>query len=149
MLAVIVMHPHWFWLTLGGLLLIAEMLGTNGYLLWSGIAAVAVGLVRWLTPFSWEGQGLLFALLTLLAVGIWYRWLARRQRKPSTLNQRGAQMIGMQLTLSDSLVNGLGHVQIGDSSWRVQAASDLPAGTQVTVVALEGITLRITPQTSG
>ena len=147
MLAVIVNHPHWFWLTLGGLLLIAEMLGTSGYLLWSGVAALAVGLIRWLLPFSWEMQGVLFALLTLLAAFLWYRWLALRQKQPGTLlNQRGKQMMGMQLTLSEGLVNGLGHVHIGDGSWRVQADSDLPAGTQVVVIGMEGITLRIVPQ---
>ncbi|MDU1458473.1 MAG: NfeD family protein, partial [Klebsiella sp.] len=38
MIALILAHPHIFWLSLGGLLLAAEMLGGNGYLLWSGIA---------------------------------------------------------------------------------------------------------------
>ena len=38
MLMELIAHPHWFWLTLGGLLLAAEMLGTSGYLLWSGVA---------------------------------------------------------------------------------------------------------------
>jgi hypothetical protein len=32
--------PASFWLSLGGLLLAAEMLGGNGYLLWSGVAGV-------------------------------------------------------------------------------------------------------------
>lgn len=36
MIELIVAHPHAFWLSLGGLLLAAEMLGGNGYLLWSG-----------------------------------------------------------------------------------------------------------------
>lgn len=40
MIELIVAHPHAFWLSLGGLLLAAEMLGGNGYLLWSGVAAV-------------------------------------------------------------------------------------------------------------
>ena len=53
MLAAILVHPHWFWLTLGGLLLAAEMLGTNGYLLWSGISAVLVGVLVWL-PTTWQ-----------------------------------------------------------------------------------------------
>jgi hypothetical protein len=46
MIALILAHPHIFWLSLGGLLLAAEMLGGNGYLLWSGIAGVnrAAGL---------------------------------------------------------------------------------------------------------
>ena len=33
-------QPALFWLCLGVLLLIAEMLGTAGYLLWSGMAAL-------------------------------------------------------------------------------------------------------------
>ena len=53
MIAMILVHPHIFWLSLGGLLLAAEMLGGNGYLLWSGVAAVITGLVVWLVPLDW------------------------------------------------------------------------------------------------
>ncbi|CAK6495344.1 Inner membrane protein YbbJ [Pantoea sp. Nvir] len=148
MLMEIVAHPHWFWLTLGGLLLAAEMLGTSGYLLWSGIAAVLVGIIEWLTPFSWTAQGTLFAVLTLVCVYLWYRWMRQRERhqQPNSLNQRGNQLIGTHLTLEAPLVNGIGHVRLGDSSWRVQAERDLPAGTQVVVTGIEGITLHITPR---
>lgn len=148
MLAAILVHPHWFWLTLGGLLLAAEMLGTNGYLLWSGISAVLVGVLVWLLPLSWEWQGVIFALFTMASAFFWFRWLQRRERQqtPNTLNQRGNQLIGRHFTLQNGLVDGVGHVKIGDSSWRVQADSDLPAGSEVTVIAIEGITLRITPR---
>ena len=78
MIELIVAHPHAFWLSLGGLLLAAEMLGGNGYLLWSGVAAVITGLVVWLLPVGWEWQGGLFALLTLLAAWLWWRWLNKR-----------------------------------------------------------------------
>jgi inner membrane protein len=148
MLMEIVAHPHWFWLTLGGLLLAAEMLGTSGYLLWSGIAAVLVGVVEWLAPFSWTAQGSLFAVLTLVCVYLWYRWMRHRERsqQPNSLNQRGAQLIGTLLTLDAPLVNGIGHVKLGDSSWRVQADQDLPAGARVIVTGIEGITLHIRPR---
>ncbi|MTD27047.1 NfeD family protein [Erwinia sorbitola] len=138
-------NPWIIWLTLGGLLLAAEMLGTSGYLLWSGVAAVLVSLLVWLVPMPWEWQGLSFAALTILAALWWYRWLKNRDRRhpPSTLNQRGQQMIGRQLTLDSGLINGFGHVRIGDGNWRVQADEELPAGTPITVVAVEGITLRI------
>lgn len=56
MIAMILVHPHIFWLSLGGLLLAAEMLGGNGYLLWSGVAAVITGLTVWLLPLGWEWQ---------------------------------------------------------------------------------------------
>lgn len=39
MMELMVVHPHIFWLSLGGLLLAAEMLGGNGYLLWSGVGS--------------------------------------------------------------------------------------------------------------
>ena len=144
----LIAHPHWFWLTLGGLLLAAEMLGTSGYLLWSGLAAVLVGLIEWLFPFSWTHQGILFAVLTLLCVYFWYRWMRYREvsQQPNTLNQRGSQLIGMHLTLDNTLKDGLGHVRIGDSSWRVQATEDLPAGTPVIVTGVIGITLQIQPR---
>ena len=101
MIAMILVHPHIFWLSLGGLLLAAEMLGGNGYLLWSGVAAVITGLVVWLIPLDWAWQGAMFAVLTLLAAWLWWKWLARRvqDQKPadSHLNQRGQQLVGLDL----------------------------------------------------
>ncbi|RAP71170.1 inner membrane protein YbbJ [Candidatus Erwinia dacicola] len=138
-------NPWPLWLTLGGLLLAAEMFGTSGYLLWSSVAAVLVSLLVWLVPMPWAWQELSFAVLTILAALWWYSWLKGRDRQqpPSTLNQRGQQMVGRQLTLDAPLVNGFGHVRIGDGNWRVQAEEDLPAGTHIVVVAVEGITLRV------
>jgi len=128
MIETIAAHPHVFWLSLGGLLLAAEMLG-------------------WLLPFNWAWQGALFAVLTLTAAWLWWRWLSRqvRRQKPADarLNQRGQQLVGMQFTLDSALVNGRGHMRVGDSSWPVIADKDLSAGTKVEVVAVEGITLRI------
>ncbi|MXP49051.1 NfeD family protein [Pantoea sp. Eser] len=128
MLVDIIAHPHWFWLTLGG-----GNAGTSGYLLWSGLAAVMVGIIEWFIPFSWTAQGSMFAVLTLVCVFLWYRWMRYREARqvPNTLNQRGSQMIGLQLILESALQNRTGHVRIGDSSWRVQAEQDLPAGTPV------------------
>ncbi|PNF11992.1 hypothetical protein A6J71_18360 [Enterobacter cancerogenus] len=147
MIELIVAHPHAFWLSLGGLLLAAEMLGGNGYLLWSGVAAVITGLVVWLLPVGWEGQGVLFAVLTLVAAWLWWRWLNKRvsEQKPADahLNQRGQQIVGRRFTLDTTLVNGRGHMRVGDSSWPVVADQDLAAGTQVEVMAVEGITLRV------
>lgn len=142
-------HPHIFWLSLGGLLLAAEMLGGNGYLLWSGIAGIVTGLLTWLLPLGWEWQGALFAALTLAATWLWWRWLSlrvKRQPEAGRLNQRGQQLIGQRFTLDAALVNGRGHVRVGDSSWPVMADSDLPAACTVEVIAVEGITLRVEPR---
>ncbi|AIR63362.1 membrane protein [Cedecea neteri] len=141
----ILAHPHVFWLALGGLLLAAEMLGASGYLLWSGVAAVITGLLVWLLPLGWETQGVCFALLTLVAAFLWWRWLSsRKQQIPGeVLNQRGQQLVGRRFRLETALVNGRGHVRVADSSWPVIADEDLPAGCEVVVLAVEGITLKI------
>ncbi|NDO79233.1 hypothetical protein CJP72_00175 [Citrobacter sp. NCU1] len=147
MIEMILLYPHLFWLSLGGLLLAAEMLGGNGYLLWSGVAAVITGLTVWLFPFSWEWQGTLFAGLTLLAAWFWWKWLTRRvseqKSSDSHLNQRGQQLVGRRFILDTTLVNGRGHMRVGDSSWPVSADQDLTAGTHVEVIAVEGITLKL------
>ncbi|WP_200779728.1 NfeD family protein [Klebsiella pneumoniae] len=131
MIGMILTHPHLFWLSLGGLLLAAEMLGGSGYLLWSGVAGVVTGALTWLLPLSWEWQGTLFAVLTLLAAWLWSKWLRKRVK-----TQRPADA---------PLVNGRGHVRVGDSSWPVIADEDFAAGSKVEVIAVEGITLRIRP----
>jgi len=145
MMTLILSHPHVFWLCLGGLLLAAEMLGGNGFLLWSGVAAVATGLLAWLLPMGWEWQGVSFALLMLVAVWLWWRLLSRRAgpRPDNALNQRGNQLVGQRFTLTQVLINGRGQLTVGDSVWPVIADSDLPAGTAVEVVAIDGIRLRV------
>ncbi|HAT2869112.1 TPA: NfeD family protein [Serratia marcescens] len=148
MLELIAANPLWFWLSLGGVLLAAEMLGAGGYLLWSGVAALLVGALIWLLPaLAWEWQGVIFAVLTVVVAYLWWYWLRRRPAAASggspVLNQRNRQLIGTRATLTEPMHNGMGRINIGDSSWRAQAAEDLPAGTEVEVVAVEGVTLVI------
>ena len=50
---------------------------------------------------------------------------------------------GRRFVLESPLVNGRGHMRVGDSSWPVSASEDLGAGTHVEVIAIEGITLHI------
>ncbi|MDF7725936.1 NfeD family protein, partial [Enterobacter hormaechei subsp. steigerwaltii] len=57
--------------------------------------------------------------------------------------KRGQQIVGRRFTLDNALINGRGHMRVGDSSWPVVADDDLSAGTRVEVIAVEGITLRV------
>jgi len=57
----------WDWLALGTVLLILEVFGAGGYLLWIGMAAAAVGVLTFFLPgLSWEWQFLLFGLLSIV-----------------------------------------------------------------------------------
>jgi membrane protein implicated in regulation of membrane protease activity len=69
--------------------------------------------------------------------------LLRARVRHRRIAQRGQQLLGRRFTLETALVNGRGHVRVGDSSWPVIADDDLAAGSKVEVVAIEGITLHI------
>ncbi|NYY81409.1 hypothetical protein DMI65_19260 [Escherichia coli] len=88
----------------------------------------------------------MFAVLTLLAAAVVEMVVAavrEQKHSDSHLNQRGQQLIGRRFVLESPLVNGRGHMRVGDSSWPVSASEDLGAGSHVEVIAIEGITLII------
>ncbi|MEY2343629.1 NfeD family protein [Proteus mirabilis] len=138
-------QPALFWLCLGVLLLIAEMLGTAGYLLWSGMAALCVALIAWILPIGWPIQGILFALLTVISAILWRIWLKRksyqRSRKPKP---KSHQLIGIKAVLLSDTENGFSRIKLADGSWRVYSDTPLKAGDTVKVIAIDGITLHVT-----
>mgnify|MGYP004623270831 CR=1 FL=1 len=137
MVEMILAHPHIFWLSLGGLLLAAEMLGGNGYLLWSGVAGVITGLLTWVLPVSWEWQAVIFCILTLLAAWLWSKWLARqvKEQKPadSQLNQRGQQLVGQRLRSMPHWLTGVGRFGL----------AIVPGPLQLMTIFLRGQKLRL------
>ena len=114
----------------------------------SFVTATVVGAIVWLLPqLGWEWQGVIFAVLTVVVAYLWWYWLRQRPAAASSgsqvLNQRNRLLIGTRATLTEPMHNGMGRINIGDSSWRAQASEDLAVGTEVEVIAVEGITLVI------
>ncbi|MCA1798152.1 MAG: NfeD family protein [Xanthomonadaceae bacterium] len=138
----------WTWGIGALLLLIAEMLLPGFYLLWLGIAAALVGLLVFLWPgMPFEAQLLIFAVA---AVGSIWGWRAWRDKHPEVsdqphLNERGQHYVGKVYTLDTAIVNGSGKIRIGDTMWKVSGA-DLPVGTPVRVVGVDGIVMQVEQQ---
>jgi hypothetical protein len=135
----------WHW-GIGALVLMSvEMLLPGFYLLWIGIAAAVVALLMLLWPgLPFELQLLLFAITSVVSVVAWRAW---RNRHPVTsdqpnLNERANQYVGRVYSLDAAIVNGAGKVRVGDSVWKV-VGEDLPVGTQVKVVGVDGMALRV------
>ncbi|MGL5660892.1 MAG: NfeD family protein, partial [Aeromonas sp.] len=128
---------YWHWLGLGLILLACEVLGSLGFLLWTGIAALEVGLLLLVWSFGWQVQLLLFAGQSLLTTWAWWRWQHQRdsasQDAASTINERVQSYMGRELTLLDEVVEGTSRVRLDDSVWTVRCHQTLPAGSKVKV----------------
>ena len=139
------MIEFWHWWVLAVLLAALETVVPGAALIWLGGAAALVGMVLLAFPgLSWEGQLLLFAALSIVAV-LAGRAVYRRtglSATPNRLNRRAEQYIGTLHTLETAIVNGRGRAQVGDATWSVEGP-DLPAGTTVRVVAVDGVVLKV------
>ncbi|MFJ4141998.1 NfeD family protein [Pseudomonas sp. NPDC089734] len=135
----------WDWLGLGTVLLIFEVFGAGGYLLWIGMAAAAVGVLTFFIPeMPWTLQFLLFALLAVLTAVYWWhrqRSMTRPSDQPG-LNMRGQELIGRTFTVQTAIVDGRGKIKAGDSVW-IAAGPDSPVGSLVRVVGQEGVILKV------
>ena len=134
----------WAWFVLGGVLLLAEIAAPGAFLLWLGIAALVTGVLAYVIDLTWQMEVLIFAALAVIAVLVGRR-VAPAPGKASDrpfLNRRAEGFIGRVFVLDEPILAGVGRVRIDDSVWRIEGP-DTSAGQAVTVVAVDGATLRV------
>lgn len=136
---------HYLWWILALVLIAVEVILPGYFMLWIGIAAGVTGVVVLVVPgMSLLAQALVFAVLAFLScAAYWYGLRPRLMRdEPGSalLNRRGEQKIGQRYVLAEPIVHGRGKAKVGDSLWLV-SGPDLPAGSMVEVVGVDGTTL--------
>lgn len=138
---------HYLWWILALLLTIGELLIPGYFLVWTGLAALVMGVLLLLIPtMGLVTQAIVFGLLAFAACASYARWLRPKleRTRPGSelLNQRAEQLIGQSYELIEPIVNGRGKARIGDGQWLVYGP-DLPQGSAVEVVAVDGGSLRV------
>lgn len=134
-----------FWACAALLLMAAETFVPGASLLWLGFAAAGTFLVVWLLPLAPLWQAVVFVLLGFVSVAIYIRYFRRPvESAQPLLNRRGEQLVGLAFPLHEAIVNGRGRIKHGDALWTV-AGPDLPAGTNVRVIAADGMVLKVDP----
>ena len=135
---------YWHWLILGAALLLLELFGTAGLLLWTGIAALLTAVMVYLFTLDIYGQWGLFAIFSIATTWYWFRLNQRDKPAVSAtvLNQRTQRCIGAQTTLLEDVQLGQSRVRIEDTVWVVVTDEALKAGDTVKVISAEGTTLR-------
>ena len=133
------------WAVLALLLIAAETLAPGAFLLWMGLAAAAVFLGVLLVPgIPVLAQAAAFVVLSFVAIQVYRKWFrkAARQSDQPLLNRRAAQAIGRVTVLEQAIDRGQGRIRLDDAFWVVEGP-DLPAGTTVRVVAVDGMVLKV------
>ncbi len=133
----------WSWFVLGLVLLGIEILVPGTFMLWLGLAAIAVGVLALVVDIPWQGQLVAFAGFSLVAVLLWWQISLRRGSRDTDepmLNRRAERYVGRDFVLNEPILRGQGRVAIDDSVWRI-SGEDCPAGTRVRVTRTDGATL--------
>lgn len=143
---------YWHWVIFGMVMIAAEILVPGAFFLWVGIAALILGMLVFIFPFTTVSvQLILFGCIAVVSTVVGRKVLRKALMGGATtlplLNQRGQQFIGETIVLDVPILNGHAHVTVADSKWRVKGP-DLPVGTIVVVVGVEGNILIVAEKNS-
>ncbi|HEX8568342.1 MAG TPA: NfeD family protein [Caulobacteraceae bacterium] len=131
-------QPFWVWLTVGLVILAAELATGSGWLLWP---AVSAGIVAYLTLLGVDvglpGEIGLFAVLTIAATFASRRFLKRRADVLIDVNEPG-RLVGRTGLATSDFVGGYGRVAVEGCEWAAELEGEqaLPEGAKVEVAAL-------------
>ena len=140
----------WVWGALGLILLAVEMATGTFYVLWFGVAALCASVATWLFPeLSNAIQFTIFAVLSLGSLAIW-----RRYYKTTEIHYRVGQAQGEEIGRIGTVIKATSATQngtirfaqglMGSREWVALSDEPIEAGSDASVVAVEGNTLRIT-----
>ena len=135
---------HWFWLSLGLVLGVAEMVAPGFFLIWLGLAALIVGGLDYFLPITVAYQVAMFAILSVLTVFAGKKFLRENpiETEDAKLNDRGARLTGEIVTVVEAITNGNGRVKVGDSVWSARGV-DAAIGSRVRVTGADGAVLLV------
>lgn len=139
----------WYWLIAAVIMIVIEMLLPAAYFLWMGISAFIVGLLLFAIPtIPVLIQVIIFGVLSVVTLVLYKK---HKKANPTVndepnLNRRGEQYVGRIFTLDEAIVNGVGKVKVDDSTWKVRG-SDMPAGSKVRVMSVDGTIFNVETET--
>lgn len=139
-------HAAWVWLVAGLALCAVEVIAPGAFMIWIGLAAVAVGLVSFVATLSFSVSLILFAALAAGFAALGRRVYGGREGSGAgmVLNDRAGGLVGRVGTLDLAIGAEPGRLRFDDAQWRAQGPA-LPAGARVKVtgVARDGATLLV------
>lgn len=140
----------WHWWIAGVLLLGIEIMLPAQVFLWLGISAGVTGGIVLIGPgIGWQWQLVLFGVFSVGSIVGWrlYQKKFPPESDEPMLNRRGTQYVGRTFELTEEMALGRGKISVDDTSWRAVCdnETDLPAGSRVKVIDIDGTILKVEP----
>ena len=147
-------YDSWIWLgfvIIGLIMVLAELIlgvDTGLDLVFLGSAFIIGGLATW--PFhSWWLTLIVTSVICVLYVVLGRQYVHRWTASKATVTNIDAIIGKTGTVLSDIRANDYGLVRLGGEEWRASAAEDIPAGSVVKVVEVQGVTLKVVKSEGG
>lgn len=138
---------NWVWFVAAGILLLLELLSPGVFFIWLGVAAAATGVIDNIHDLPWQGELVVFAILSVIAVFAGrriYKGAAMQPRDNPHLNRRQLGYVGRSFTLKQPIVDGRGKLTIEDTVWEIEGP-DMAEGTRIKVTGVNDMMLVVTP----
>jgi membrane protein implicated in regulation of membrane protease activity len=146
------MEPIWTWGAVGLILLAVEMATGTFYVLWFGVAALCVAIAMLLFPnLQVASQYAMFAVLSLGSLAIW-RLNYKKTSTHTRIGQSQGDEIGRLGTVTETVsIKQNGKIRfaqglMGSREWTAISDETIEAGTDASVVAVVGNSLKISKQ---
>ena len=139
----------WVWGAIGLVLLAVEMASGTFYVLWFGISALSVAIAMWMFPnIPHAIQFAMFAALSISSLAIWKLNYKKTEKYPRVGQAQGEEIgrIGTVIKACSPTQNGrIRFTQglMGSREWAAISDETIDAGSDATVVAVEGNELRV------
>jgi inner membrane protein len=139
----------WIWGAIGLILLAVEMATGTFYVLWFGVSALSVAIAMWLFPDIPQAmQFVMFAVLSFSSLAIW-----KINYKKTETHHRVGQAQGEETGRTGTVIEACSATEtgkirftqglMGSREWPAIANEAIETGSDATVLAVEGNTLRI------
>jgi len=140
--------PWWAWILAGVVLLGLELLSGTLFLVFPGVAALAIGLVAFFEAGAAWVQWVLFAVLSVGTMLMFRRPLLGRLQLGGESRDLDA-LLGETAVLVTALeAGGIGKAEMRGTSWNVRnaGAERLAEGQRVRVERVQGLLLWVRPE---
>ena len=138
----------WYWALGGILLVLLELVVPSFFILWFGLGALLVAGALLLVELSLSAQLLLWTLASLAMLVLWLRVFSPRCPR-TLLGSAGGEVLGEVGLLVGAVApfqRGKVRFQrpiLGAEEWACMADAEIPAGTRVKVLSIEGSYLKV------